>query len=104
MVYMVYEKFKTAGAKEVYRRSREKGRMLPEGLKYVSSWVDLEFSRCFQLMETDDFSLFSKWTEQWRDLVDFEIIPVRTSAEAMAVMAPTLDADEPTIPAHEGGK
>ena len=90
MLYMVYEKFKTAGAKEVYRRSREKGRMLPDGLNYVSSWVDLEFTRCFQLMATGDFSLFSKWTDQWRDLVDFEIIPVRTSAAAMAIMAPTL--------------
>jgi hypothetical protein len=87
---MVYEKFRTAGAKEVYRRSREKGRMLPQGLNYVSSWVDLEFSRCFQLMETEDSSLFSQWTAQWQDLVEFEIIPVRTSAEAMAVIAPTL--------------
>lgn len=82
---MVYEKFRTAGAKEVYRRSREKGRMLPEGLNYVASWVDLEFTRCFQLMESGDFSLFAKWTAQWQDLVEFEIVPVRTSAEAMAL-------------------
>jgi hypothetical protein len=52
MLYMVYEKFRTAGAKEVYRRSRDKGRMLPAGLNYISSWVDLEFTKCFQLMET----------------------------------------------------
>ena len=90
MLYMVVEKFKTAGAKEVYRRSRGKGRLLPQGLNYVSSWVDLEFSRCFQLMETGDFSLFAEWTGQWQDLVEFEIIPVRTSAEAMAVIEPTL--------------
>ena len=87
---MVYEKFKTPGAKEVYRRSREKGRMLPDGLNYVSSWVDLEFTRCFQLMETEDFSLFARWTDRWQDLVEFDIIPVRTSAEAMAVIQPTL--------------
>jgi hypothetical protein len=87
---MVYEKFKTAGAREVYRRSRDKGRMLPQGLNYVSSWVDLEFTRCFQLMETEDFSLFSQWTASWQDLVEFEIYPVRTSAEAMAFMAPNL--------------
>jgi len=87
---MVYEKFKSIGAKDVYRRSKEKGRMLPEGLHYVSSWVDLEFTRCFQLMETDDITLFSTWTEQWRDIVDFEIIPVRTSADAMVEIAPTL--------------
>lgn len=90
MLYMVNEKFKTAGVKEVYRRSKEKGRMLPQGLNYASSWVDLEFTRCFQLMETEDVSLFTEWTEQWQDLVEFEIIPVRTSAEAMAVIAPTL--------------
>ena len=90
MLYMVYEKFKTVGAKDVYRRSKEKGRMVPEGLNYVSSWVDLEFTQCFQLMETEDFTLFSQWTEQWKDIVEFEIIPVRTSAEAMAVIAPTL--------------
>jgi len=66
MLYMVYEKFKTAGAKEVYRRSREKGRMLPAGLNYVLSWVDLEFTRCFQLMETEDVSLLAKWTDSWQ--------------------------------------
>jgi len=87
---MVYEKFKTAGAKDVYSRSKEKGRMLPEGLTYVSSWVDLEFTKCFQIMETEDFALFSRWTDQWKDIVEFEIFPIRTSAEAMAVIAPTL--------------
>lgn len=90
MLYMVHEHFKTAGAIDVYRRSKEKGRMLPEGLNYVSSWVDLEYTTCFQLMETEDIQLFSQWTEHWQDLVDFEIIPVRTSAEAMAVIAPKL--------------
>ena len=90
MLYMVYERFKTVGAKDVYRRSKEKGRMLPEGLNYVSSWVDLEFTRCFQIMETDDFSLFSKWADQWIDIVEFDLIPIRTSAEAMAVIAPHL--------------
>ncbi|MFA5835226.1 MAG: DUF3303 family protein [Bacteroidota bacterium] len=90
MLYMVYEKFKTVGAKAVYQRSKERGRMLPEGLNYVSSWVDLEFTKCFQLIETEDYALFSKWTDQWKDIVGFEIIPVRTSAEAMAVIAPTL--------------
>jgi hypothetical protein len=90
MLYMVYERFKTAGAKDVYRRSKEKGRMLPEGLNYVSSWVDVEFTKCFQIMETEDYSLFTPWIDQWKDIVDFEIIPIRTSAEAMAVIAPTL--------------
>ena len=91
MLYMVYEKYKTAGAMDVYRRAKEKGRMLPDGLNYISSWVDLEFTRCFQLMETEDVRLFSQWTEFWQDLVEFEIIPVRTSAEAMTAIAPKLE-------------
>jgi hypothetical protein len=90
MLYMVYERFKTAGAQDVYRRAKEQGRMLPEGLSYVDSWVDLEFTKCFQLMETQDYSLFSRWIRCWKDLVEFEIIPVRTSAEAMAVITPML--------------
>jgi len=90
MLYIIYERFKTAGAIDVYRRSKEKGRMLPEGLNYIASWVDLEYTTCFQLMGTEDVRLFSQWIEHWKDLVDFEIIPVRTSAEAMAVIAPKL--------------
>jgi hypothetical protein len=90
MLYMVVERFKSAGAIDVYRRSKEKGRMLPDGLNYVSSWVDLSFTTCFQLMETEDEQLFAKWIKQWEDLVEFEIIPVRTSAEAMQDIAPRL--------------
>jgi hypothetical protein len=89
MLYMVIEHFKH-GAPEVYRRARDKGRMLPDGLEYVSSWVDLEFKTCYQLMRTDDASLFAVWTNAWRDLVEFEIVPVRTSAEAAQVIAPQL--------------
>ena len=90
MLFIACEKFKTAGAKDVYRRSRDKGRMLPNGLKFVSSWVDLEFTQCFQIMETDDPYLLSQWTDQWKDIVEFEIIAIRTSVEAMAVIQPTL--------------
>ena len=90
MLYMVVERFKTPGALDVYRRAREQGRLLPDGLAYVSSWVDLEFTTCFQLMETDDVSLFASWTSHWLDLVDFEIVPVQTSAQAMQAIAPKL--------------
>ncbi len=83
---MVIETFKNPGAIEVYRRARESGRLLPQGLEYVSSWVDFSFTRCFQLMKTDQESLFERWTSRWNDLVDFEIIPVQTSAEAMERM------------------
>ena len=87
MLYMVLEKFNEGAAPEIYRRARLQGRLLPQGLTYVSSWVDLEFSRCFQLMETDDVSLFELWMRQWNDLAQFEVIPVRTSAEAARLMA-----------------
>ncbi|HTX17650.1 MAG TPA: DUF3303 family protein [Bacteroidota bacterium] len=90
MLYMVLERYKTPGAVEIYRRAREKGRMMPEGLEYVSSWVDLDFTRCYQLMRTEHEALFAQWTEKWRDLVEFEIIPVRTSAEAMEAIRPML--------------
>jgi hypothetical protein len=87
MLYMVLEKFNEGAAPEIYRRARLQGRLLPQGLTYVSSWVDLEFSRCFQLMETDDVSLCELWIRQWNDLAQFEVIPVRTSAEAARLMA-----------------
>jgi uncharacterized protein DUF3303 len=84
MLYMVVEKLKDAPA--IYERLREKGRMMPDGLKYVSSWIDRDFKICWQLMETDDEKLFRPWTEAWNDLMDFEIIPVRTSAEVVELM------------------
>lgn len=87
MLYMVIEHFKSA-PEEIYRRVREKGRMMPAGLEYVSSWIDLEFKTCYQLMETNDKSLFDVWIAAWKDLADFEIIPVRTSQEAAQMMAP----------------
>ena len=87
---MVIERFKARAAPEVYRRARDRGRMMPVGLEYVSSWVDLEFKTCYQLMRTVDASLFAVWTDAWQDLVEFEIVPVRTSAEASQVIAPRL--------------
>ena len=86
MLFMVIEHFRPGQAPEVYRRFRERGRMAPEGLRYVASWVDMDFKRCFQVMETQDETLFRQWTANWDDLVDFEIVPVRTSAEAVEVM------------------
>ena len=90
MLFMVIEHFLPGKAPEVYRRFRDRGRMAPEGLRYVSSWVDLEFERCFQVMETDSETLFREWTSHWDDLIEFEIVPVRTSAEAAAAIAPEL--------------
>jgi hypothetical protein len=79
MLYMVIERFRDAPA--IYQRLREKGRMMPEGLEYVSSWIAVDLKTCWQLMRTDNESLFQAWTDSWKDLMDFEIVPVRTSAE-----------------------
>lgn len=87
MLYMVVEHFNPGAAPEIYGRARERGRLLPPGLEYVDSWVDLEYSRCFQLMRTDDAALFDPWINAWSDLVRFEVIAVRTSAEASRAAA-----------------
>jgi hypothetical protein len=80
---MVIERFRSRDAAEaVYRRFDERGRMLPEGLRYVSSWVAAELDRCFQLMECDDPRLFEQWIKHWHDLVEFEIVPLISSGEA----------------------
>jgi len=86
MLYMIIERFKGGAAPEIYRRFREKGRMMPDGLEYISSWIDLDFKICYQLMQTEDFALFDQWIDGWRVLMDFEIVPVRTSAEAVQLM------------------
>lgn len=84
MLYIVIERFKDAPA--IYNRFREKGRMMPDGLRYISSWIDRDFKTCWQLMETEDENLFEQWTGAWSDLMEFEIVPVRTSAEAAELM------------------
>lgn len=90
MLYMVVERFKNEDALPVYRRFRERGRLAPEGLIYVSSWVDESFHRCFQIMETDDRNLLDRWMANWSDIVDFEVFPVMTSLEAAVKITPYL--------------
>ena len=82
MLFMVIERFRNRDAKAVYLRAKEQGRMLPEGLTYVASWVEDTLDRCFQLMECDDPRLFQQWTVHWEDLVAFEIAHVVSSTEA----------------------
>ena len=79
MLFMVIERFRNRDAKPVYRRFREQGRGTPEGLKYVGSWIEANFDRCFQLMECDDALLLQRWMMHWRDLMEFEIVPVSPS-------------------------
>jgi hypothetical protein len=82
MLYMVVEHFRNGDPLPIYRRFREHGRLAPEGLEYVSSWVDEKLEKCFQLMSTDDRSLLDEWISKWSDLVSFEVYLVMSSAEA----------------------
>lgn len=84
VLYMIIEQFPPGAAPAIYRRARERGRQLPDGLAYLDSWVDLDYSRCFQLMRTEDPALLELWMQRWNDLVRFEVVAVRTSAEAAA--------------------
>ena len=90
MLYMIIERFKGRDGVSVYRRFDEKGRMAPEGLTYINSWVEPNFDRCYQVMECDDVALIYQWIANWDDLVDFEIIPVVTSAEAREIIKPLI--------------
>jgi len=76
MLFMVIERFRDDDMVPVYRRVRDAGRMLPDGLRYVDSWVEPNFARCFQLMECDDLTKLQAWVAEWEDLADFEIVPV----------------------------
>ena len=90
MLYMIVEHFKNGDAVPVYRRFRDRGRLAPEGLTYISSWVDKKLEHCYQLMETDDRALLDKWAANWQDLGDFEVYPVMTSKEAAEKIKPRL--------------
>ena len=90
MLFMIVEHFRGGNAVPVYRRFRDQGRLAPEGLRYVASWVTEDFSRCFQVMECEDRGLLDQWMVQWQDLVEFEVVPIMTSAEAVAAMGPRL--------------
>jgi Protein of unknown function (DUF3303) len=92
MLYMVLEHFRDGDPAPVYRRFRERGRMAPEGVRYVASWVTADLRRCFQVMECDDPALLEQWMARWRDLVEFEVAPVITSAEAAAAVAPQAES------------
>ena len=90
MLFMVVESFRGGDARPVYRRFRDRGRLAPDGLRYVASWVTEDMAQCYQVMECDDRALLDAWIAQWADIVDFEVVPVRTSAEAVAFITPQL--------------
>src|SRR5690606_5549986 len=76
MLFMVIEHFRDQDAKAVYRRFRDKGRMMPDGLAYVGSWVAADLGRCFQLMEADDATLLQRWVAEWSELAECELVAV----------------------------
>ncbi|HEV8307120.1 MAG TPA: DUF3303 family protein [Methylomirabilota bacterium] len=90
MLFMVIERFKNRDARAVYRRFRDEGRMAPEGLAYVGSWIEANFDRCFQLMECGDPRLLQQWVARWQDLIEFEFVPVVPSKETAEDIAPLL--------------
>jgi hypothetical protein len=90
VLYMIVEHFRNGDPLPVYRRFREQGRLAPDGLRYVSSWVTDDLRHCFQVMECDDRRLLDAWIAQWDDLVDFEVFPMMTSQDAAARLSPQL--------------
>jgi hypothetical protein len=90
MLFMVIETFRNQDAKAVYRRFKDKGRMTPEGLAFVESWVSADLDRCFQIMECADVTLLQRWAAQWSDLIDFEIVPVAHGKATAAALAGQL--------------
>ena len=90
MLFMCIETYKNQDAKTVYRRFRDKGRQMPEGLTFVGSWVTADLDRCFQLMECDDVTLLQQWIVRWSDIIHFEILPVVAGKDVAAALAPHL--------------
>jgi hypothetical protein len=86
MLFMIVERFKGRDPKPIYRRLAESGRQMPDGLKYLDSWIEPNFDRCFQLMETDDLGLLQRWILAWSDLMEFEVVPVVPSKETRHVV------------------
>ena len=90
MLFMCIETFKNQDAKAVYRRFRDRGRQMPDGLAFVGSWVTADLDRCFQLMECDEVTLLQQWIVQWSDLIHFEILPVVAGKDVAAALASRL--------------
>ena len=90
MLYMVIERFRNGDPLPIYRRLRDRGRMMPDGVEYRGSWVTENLGSCFQVMECSERNLLDEWMENWEDLGDFEVVPVMTSADAVAAVSPQL--------------
>jgi Protein of unknown function (DUF3303) len=91
VLFMIIERFKGRDPAPIYERLREQGRALPEGLRYIESWVEVNFNRCFQLMECDEAALLQRWVLQWRDLAEFEVVPVSPSQTVRGLFCTTTN-------------
>jgi uncharacterized protein DUF3303 len=101
MLFMVIEHFRGGDPVPVYQRFADRGRLAPEGLQYVASWVTEDHARCYQVMECGDRALLDRWMAAWEDIVRFDVIPVVTSADAVAAIRPRLTLpDESPSPAR----
>ena len=90
MLYMIIETYRDGDPVPVYRRFRERGRLMPDAVEYRGSWVTEDLARCYQVVECPDRSLLDQWIANWQDIVDFDVVPVVTSTEAQAAVAPRL--------------
>lgn len=90
MLFMVIEHFDQARVKDIYRRFHERGRMMPDGLRFVDSWIQADLARCFQVMECDDVAVLQEWVLEWSDLARFEIVPLASSKGTAAAIAKHL--------------
>lgn len=90
MLYLVIEHFRNGDPLPIYQRLRDEGRLMPEGLAYVSSWITEDLTRCYQVMETSDRGLLEEWIGRWSDLMEFEVLPVLSSAEVQGRLGPRL--------------
>jgi hypothetical protein len=90
MLFMIIERFKGGDPIHVYRRFRDHGRMAPADVQYINSWVTSDLTICYQVMEAPDRARLDQWLQRWQDLVDFDVVPVITSPDAQAIVAPRL--------------
>ncbi len=95
MLFMIVERFKERDPKKIYSRLKESGRQMPEGLKYLDSWIEPNFDRCFQLMETEDLRLLQRWILAWNDLMEFEIVPVVSSKDTREIVDAAAASSRP---------
>ena len=102
MQFMVIEKFRNQDAKSVYRRFRDKGRMVPDGITFVNSWVSADLDRCFQIMECSDVTLLQRWVTSWSDLVEFEVIPVSPGKDVAAALQSQCKLEVGLVPGTGG--